>query len=151
MKIEKLNNRMTSMYINYLKIAFMLEPEWMCIDEINEDEIKKRLFDSYNINTTSLVAIIDDKIVGRLEYHFYNCLQDGYKMAYVNWLYVLPDYRHQEIAQKLFKKFEDECRCHGVDEYFLLRSKNDNANRFYNAFSDAVLIEAPILRKILTK
>ena len=29
-------------------------------------------------------------------------------MAYVDWVYVLPDYRHKGVAQSLFKELEKE-------------------------------------------
>lgn len=44
-------------------------------------------------------------VVGRIEYHFYGSMQNGFKMAYVDWGYVLKLYRHKGVAQMLFHKF----------------------------------------------
>lgn len=74
---------------------------------------------------------MDGKVVGRIEYHFYGCMQDGCRMAYVDWVYVLKPHRHQGIAQKLFAEFEKD------------------ADSFYNHFVDVELVESPILRKYL--
>lgn len=48
----------------------------------------------------------DGNAVGRIEYHFYGCMQDGYQMAYADWVYVLRAYRHKGIAQRLFAELE---------------------------------------------
>lgn len=33
-------------------------------------------------------------------------MQDGYRMAYVDWVYVLPEARHKGVAQGLFQEME---------------------------------------------
>lgn len=147
MFIEKLNQSNVEYYIEYLIEALETEPEMMTIDAVDEKEIRKHV--SNGTKSTSLLAIENNHVLGRLEYHFYDCIQDGYKMAYVNWLYVAKKYRHQGIAQALFHAFEEECKANGINEYFLIQAKNQNADHFYHSFEDAQTIHEKILRKII--
>jgi len=70
-------------------------------------------------------------------------------MAYVDWVYVLKSYRHRGIAQKLFQEFEKDCVENNIDQYYLIRAENEEADRFYKSFQDVSLNEAPVLRKYL--
>lgn len=134
-------------YIDYLKIAMCVEPEMMTATSLDADGIRGRIVDPFYRNTTSILAIEDKAVVWRLEYHSYGCMQDGYRMTYVDWVYVLPEYRHRGIAQKLFEELEKECRIHGMNQYYLSRATNPDAERFYQHFSGAELSECAILRK----
>lgn len=98
MNFEILGNENVGEYIDYLKTAMREEPEHMTADVVDEKGICDRVLDPFYRKTTSILAKIDGKVVGRIEYHFYGCMQDGSKMAYVDWVYVLKAYRHQGIA-----------------------------------------------------
>lgn len=150
MFFEKLCPKNVEQYISYLKIAMEIEPEMMTAESLDADGIRDRMNDPFYMSTTSILAIEDKTVVGRIEYHFYGCMQDGYRMTYVDWVYVLPEYRHKGIAQKLFKELEKDCRLHGINQYYLIRATNPNAERFYRQFADAELSECPILRKEIT-
>lgn len=76
-------------------------------------------------------------------------IQGGYRMAYVNWVYVLPEYRHSGVARRLFAEFEKDCKKHDIHQYYLIRATNENADRFYKKFENVQLDEEPMLRKIL--
>ena len=147
MKFEKLTLKNVDAYIKYLKIAIQEEPEEMTTDIIDEDKIKRNLEDPFYKHSTSILAILDDKVVGRIEYHFYGCIQNGYRMAYVNWVYVLKEFRHNGIAQKLFLKFEEDCKKNNINQYRLIRSTSPNADKFYHSFKDVELIDYPSLNK----
>lgn len=149
MVFERLNQDNVEDYIAYLKIAMREEPDLMTADQMDESGIKSRIPDPFYNQTTSILAREDGKIVGRIEYHFYGCMQDGYRMAYVDWVYVLRSHRHKGIARKLFAEFEKDCARNNIDQYFLIRSKNEAADRFYGKFENVELSEAPILRKNL--
>lgn len=144
--IKKLTSDNVEDYISYLKKALAEEPEMMCTEKVKEEEIRKSVDDPLFGKSTSLLAYKDGEIVGRIEYHFYGCIQDGFKMAYVNWLYVMKKYRHRGIARRLFAEFEKDCKSCGINQYFLLRAENEGAERFYRSFENAELSNAPILR-----
>ena len=149
MVFEILSHDNVDEYIDYLKIAMKEEPDLMTADTVDEDGIKNRVADPFFKNTTSILAKTDGKVVGRIEYHFYGCMQDGYRMAYVDWVYVLKRYRHQGVAQKLFAAFEKDCENHNINQYYLMRAQNEEADSFYSHFTGAELSESPILRKYL--
>lgn len=136
-------------YITYLHNALSEEPDLLWVEKIDEAGIKARINDPFYQNTKSILAKDGDKVVGRIEYHFYGCLQDGYRMAYVDWVYVLPAYRHQGIAQQLFKEFEKDCVVHKIDQYYLIRSTETDADKFYHSFENVDLNNEPMMRKNL--
>ena len=47
------------------------------------------------------------------------------------------------------EKFEKDCIDNHINQYYLIRAKNDLADSFYNKFSNATLDEEPLLRKEL--
>lgn len=149
MIFEILNNDNVEDYIAYLKIAMSEEPDMMTADKVDEQGIKSRILDPFFNRTTSILAKENGKVVGRIEYHFYGCMQDGYRMAYVDWVYVLKAYRHKGIAQKLFAEFERDCVQNNINQYYLIRAINEEANRFYEHFEDVQLEDTPFLRKYL--
>lgn len=149
MQIERLNENHGNKYLAYLKKALAEEPDMMTIECVDEPGIVKRIQSHDNQQAVSLLAFENDQIVGRLEYHFYSCLQDGYKMAYVSWVYVLKEYRRRGIARALFSAFEAECREHDIDQYYLIQAQNESAARFYASFAGAQSCDERILRKTL--
>ena len=106
MYFGRLNEQNVEQYIDYLKLAMQQEPDMMTVEEIDEEGIRTRLRDSFYEKSASILAMENNQVVGRIEYHFYGCIQGGYRMAYVNWVYVLPEYRHSGVARKLFAEFE---------------------------------------------
>ena len=149
MTFEKLNEKNVDDYIAFLKTAMQEEPDMMTAEKVDEQGIKSRISDPFFTKTTSVLAREKGKVVGRIEYHFYGCMQDGYRMAYVDWVYVLKAHRHKGIAQMLFAELEKDCKKHNIDQYYLIRATNEAADRFYKNFQGAALNEAPILRKYL--
>ncbi len=149
MRLEKLGKENVEAYITYLKLAIELEPELMTTDQVNESEIRARMDDDFYKRTTSVLAFDGDKVVGRIEYHFYGCIQDGYRMCYVDWVYVLPEYRKKGVAKELFSEMEADSGRQGIHQYYLIRAENEAASAFYRSFSNAEMSEAPILRKAL--
>lgn len=149
MTFEILNQDNVEDYIAYLRIAMSEEPDRMTAEKIDERGIKSRISDSFFNRTTSILARENSTIVGRIEYHFYGCMQDGCKMAYVDWVYVLKSHRHKGIAQRLFHEFERDCTQNNINQYYLIRATNEEASRFYKNFEDVELNEAPVLRKYL--
>lgn len=149
MIFEILNKDNVEDYIAYLKIAMSEEPDMMTAEKVDEQGIKSRISDPFFNRTTSILAKENGMVVGRIEYHFYGCIQNGYRMAYIDWVYVLKAYRHKGIAQKLFAEFEKDCVQNNINQYYLIRAINEEANRFYEHFEDVQLEDTPFLRKYL--
>lgn len=144
---ERLNSKNIAQYIVYLKKALSEEPDMLCAELVDEVGIKARVEDPFYQNTRSILALDGDAVVGRIEYHFYGCLQDGFRMAYVDWVYVLPAYRHKGVAKRLFKEFEKDCAANDIDQYYLICSTQADADKFYHSFEKAELSSEPVLRK----
>lgn len=149
LKFEFLNYSNVDLYIDYLKIAISEEPDLMFCDVADEEGIRERVLDDFYNNTKSILAISDDKVVGRFEYHFYGCLQDGFRMCYIDWLYVLRDYRRKSIAKALFLELERECEKKSINQYYLLCATNEYADGFYKSFENVEIKDFPVLRKNL--
>ena len=150
MNFQKLSQNNVELYLDYLKIAMRQEPHMMTAEIFDEEGIRNRIADPFFQNTTSILALEDGLVVGRIEFHFYGCMQDGCKMAYVDWVYVLPEHRHKGVAQNLFREFEAACNAFGIHHYYLIRSERPEADRFYRAFSGVELSNEPLLRKALS-
>lgn len=140
---RKLNKDNFNNYFDYLLLATKLEPELMCSSDINKEELYERLDDELTKISTSILAMHEDKVIGRIEYHFYSYFQDGYRICYVDWLYVLPEKRNKGIAKQLFNQMTRDCVKHNIDEVRLIRATNENANHFYESFNSAKLCELP--------
>lgn len=147
MEYRILSRETVDMYLTYLKKAMSEEPDMMCLEALDEEGIRRRVDDPFFQKTVSLLAVERGQVLGRIEYHFYGCIQDGFRMAYVDWVYVLKEHRHKGVAQGLFREFERRCRENGIDQYFLIRAENPNADRFYGAFDNAESSSCPVLRK----
>lgn len=146
---EKLNKDNFRKYFDYLLLASRLEPELMCSSDINKEELYERLDDELVKRSPSILALYEENVVGRIEYHFYSCFQDKYRICYVDWLYVLPENRHKGIAKQLFSEMTKDCDKHNIDEIRLIRATNKNANDFYDSFKSAKLCELPFFTKHL--
>jgi acetyltransferase, GNAT family len=149
MKIKKLTEENIRDYIEYLKIARSLEPSLMMTDAVDDEDIIKRLSKDNDRLCKSLLAYEDDKVIGRLEYHFYTCLQDNYRMCYVDWVYTLPSFRCKGVAKSLFKELEKICLENNINQYFLIQADNDSATQFYASFHGASSQFCSVLRKTL--
>lgn len=140
---EKLNKDNFNKYYDYLSLATRLEPELMCSSDIKKEELLERLDDELTKRSNSILAMCENNVVGRIEYHFYSCFQDGYRICYVDWVYVLPESRNKGIAKKLFDEMAKDCVKNNIDEFRLIRATNKDANDFYKSFKSAQICEIP--------
>ena len=114
----------------------------MHVEAVDREGLRRRVKDPFYQNTTSILAMENDQVLGRIEYHFYGCMQDGYRMAYVDWVYVLPEARHKGVVQGLFQEMEKDCRKHGINQYYLIRATNPNADKFITALKTQSLMRS---------
>ncbi len=147
MTVEKLSEKNVNQFIEYLRTAFKVDKDEMLADELDEQGIIKRITDPFYQRTTSLLAVENNTVVGRIEYHFYGCMLDAYRMCYVDWVYVLPEYRHHGVAQNLFNEMQADCRKNKINQFYLIRSESRDAERFYKKINNATLDNEPLLRK----
>ena len=76
MEFKKLGGENIDSYIAYLERAMEEEPDMMTAESVEEEGIRGRIKDPFYQNSVSLLAMEDGQVLGRIEYHFYGCLQD---------------------------------------------------------------------------
>lgn len=149
MKFEFLKEHNVEKYIDYLITAFEESPEEMVAERLDAEQIRKRVRDDFYRRTFSILALDGENVIGQIEYHFYGCIQDGAKMAYVDWIHVLKSHRRRGTATALFKEFESECLKNGINQYYLIQSESEEASSFYGTFAGSFSSRSLILRKFL--
>lgn len=88
-------------------------------------------------NSLSLLAYMDDKVVGRIECALICSRFDGPIKAYLDWIYVVKGYRHRGVAQTLMASLQTELKKIGVDTLVGLIASNEDTQRFYRSLPNA--------------
>lgn len=147
MEIKILSNANLEDYFTYLEEAVKTGKDEIIADSLNREAVIGRMEDSFFASKRSLMAYENGLVLGRIEYHFYGCLEDGCKMAYVDWVHTLKAHRGKGVARLRFRAFEEDCVNNNIDEYYLLGAENAQAKRFCDAFEKASTKQAKVLRK----
>lgn len=69
------------------------------IDEKYIDSVKKSFDDPAFDHSLSLLAYVDDKVVGRIDSSIIASHFDGSKKAYLDWICVIKSYRHSGVTK----------------------------------------------------
>ena len=104
--------------------------------EINDEYIQsvKDSFENEAFNhSISLLAYVDNKVVGRIDSSMIYSHFDGSTKAYLDWICVIMSYRHYGVAQSLMKELRKQLKNDGVDTLVALIASNDEAQRFYRS------------------
>lgn len=107
------------------------------IDERYIKSVMASFHDNRFSNCVSLLAYINDCIVGRIDAVLIPSHFDGSIKAYLDWICVLKSHRHKGIAQKLLSELRKKLKTLGVDTLIALTASNDEAQRFYRAIPDS--------------
>ena len=108
--------------------------------EINEDYIQSVInsFENEAFNhSISLLAYVDNKVVGRIDSSMIASHFDGSIKAYLDWICVIKSYRHYGVAQALMNELRKRLKDEGVDTLVALIASNDEAQRFYRSLENA--------------
>lgn len=103
------------------------------IDEAYVQSVEKSFDDPAFQTSISLLAYVDDKVIGRIDSTMIASHFDGSKKAYLDWICVLKSHRHQQVAQNLLMALIQRWKCKGVDTLIALTASNDEAQRFYKS------------------
>lgn len=110
--------------------------------DIDEEYIKK-VHDSFNDsafdNSLTLLAYLDNKVVGRIDVSFICTHFDGSRRAYLDWICVLKSYRHKGIAQSLMNEMKIKLKELGISSLVGLIAANEEAQRFYRNIPNAMI------------
>lgn len=111
--------------------------------EINDQyivDVKKSFADEKFAHSLSLLAYIDEKVVGRIDSTLICSHFDGSVKAYLDWICVLKSCRHQGVAQRLLKELRKELHEeYSVDTLIALMAGNPEAQRFYRSVEGAMI------------
>ena len=108
--------------------------------EINDEYIQsvKDSFENEAFNhSISLLAYVDNKVVGRIDSSMIYSHFDGSIKAYLDWICVIKSYRHYGVAQSLMSELRKQLKSEGVNTLVALIASNDEAQRFYRSLENA--------------
>lgn len=101
------------------------------IDEKYIADVTKSFENPAFDTSLSLLAYMDDKVVGRIDSSMIYSHFDGSTKAYLDWICVIKSYRHKGVAQTLMQALRKELKARGGDTLIGLIASNEDAQRFY--------------------
>ena len=109
---------------------------WEIDDQYIADVTRSFETPAFN-NSLSLLAYIDDKVVGRIDSTMICSHFDGSTKAYLDWICVIKSYRHKGVAQELMSTIRTELKIRGVNTLIGLIASNEDAQRFYRSLPNS--------------
>ena len=94
------------------------------------DSVKKSFDDPAFDHSLSLLAYVDDKVVGRIDSSIIASHFDGSKKAYLDWICVIKSYRHSGVAQRMLSELIQRLKSQNIETLIALTASNDEAQRF---------------------
>ena len=98
-------------------------------------------FDDERFNTAvSFIAVRGEKVVGRIDASLIASRSDAACCsAYLDWICVLKNERHNKVAQALLNALRTELKKRNVTLLIALMANNDEAQRFYKSVKGAAI------------
>jgi len=114
-------------------------------DETYAKQLEESFADSRFNTALSFIALKDDKVVGRIDASLISSRCDAScSGAYLDWICVLKNERHNRVAQELLNALRAECREQGVGLLVALMASNDEAQSFYKHVEGASIHDTGI-------
>lgn len=107
------------------------------IDEKYIDSVKKSFDDPAFDHSLSLLAYVDDKVVGRIDSSIIASHFDGSKKAYLDWICVIKSYRHSGVAQRMLSELIQRLKSQNIETLIALTASNDEAESFYKSIPNS--------------
>ena len=110
--------------------------------EIDDAYIKsvKDSFDNPSFNDSiSLLAYVDNKVVGRIDSTMIKSRFDGSTKAYLDWICVIKSYRHKGVAQALMNELLRRLKEREIDTLIGLTASNEEAKKFYQSIPNSIM------------
>lgn len=120
--------------------TYYWEPDENYVKQLEES------FSDERFNTAvSLVAYKDDRVVGRIDASLISSRSDASCFsAYLDWICVLKNERHNKVAQALLDGLRKELKKQDVGLLIALMANNEEAQRFYNNVENASIHDTGI-------
>lgn len=121
------------------EVRLRKEEDFWCweIDEKYIDSVKKSFDDPAFDHSLSLLAYVDDKVVGRIDSSIIASHFDGSKKAYLDWICVIKSYRHSGVAQRMLSELIQRLKSQNIETLIALTASNDEAQRFYKSIPNS--------------
>lgn len=110
--------------------------------EIDDAYIKsvKDSFDNPSFSDSiSLLAYVDNKVVGRIDSTMIKSRFDGSTKAYLDWICVIKSYRHKGVAQALMNELLRRLKERKIDTLIGLTASNEEAKKFYQSIPNSIM------------
>ena len=120
--------------------SIRVEEEWGW--EIDDAYLKsvKDSFDNPSFDDSiSLLAYVDNKVVGRIDSTMIKSRFDGTTKAYLDWICVVKNYRHRGVAQALMSELLKRLKERNIDALIGLTASNEEAKRFYQSVPNSIM------------
>lgn len=120
--------------------TYYWEPDENYVKQLEES------FSDERFNTAvSFVAYKDDRVVGRIDASLISSRSDASCFsAYLDWICVLKNERHNKVAQALLDGLRKELKKQEVGLLIALMANNEEAQRFYNNVENASIHDTGI-------
>ena len=118
------------------------------IDEAYINNVKNSFSDERFTNSAvSLLAYKNDKVIGRIDASIVFTHFDGtvYE-AYLNWICVLKEERHNGVAQLLLQSLKDVLKEKNIDTLVILTAGNEEATKFYDTCENIEFCRGAMIR-----
>ena len=116
------------------------EDDWgWQIDEEYLKSVRESFEDASFADSISLLAYVDDRVVGRIDSSMIKSHFDGSTKAYLDWICVLKSYRHAGVAQALLEQLRKMLKEKGIATLIALTASNGEAQNFYRNIPDSLM------------
>ena len=116
------------------------EPDWGWeIDETYIERVTKSFDDIAFNNSLSLLAYDNGIVIGRIDSTMICSHFDGSTKAYLDWICVLPSYRHKGVAQHLMSALREKLKNRGATDLVGIIAHNKEALSFYHALENVII------------
>ncbi len=116
------------------------EDDWgWQIDEEYLKSVTESFEDASFADSISLLAYVDNKVVGRIDSSMIKSHFDGSTKAYLDWICVLKSYRHAGVAQALLEQLRKMLKEKGIATLIALTASNGEAQNFYRNIPDSLM------------
>jgi ribosomal protein S18 acetylase RimI-like enzyme len=116
------------------------EDDWgWQIDEEYLKSVTESFEDASFADSISLLAYVDDRVVGRIDSSMIKSHFDGSTKAYLDWICVLKSYRHAGVAQALLEQLRKMLKEKEIATLIALTASNGEAQNFYRNIPDSLM------------
>ena len=108
-----------------------------------DDTYIKNVTDSFDNpsfdDSISLLAYLDNRVVGRIDSTMIKSRFDGSTKAYLDWICVVKSYRHRGVAQALINELLKRLKERKIDTLIGLTASNEEAKKFYQSIPNSIM------------